>query len=264
MRGLAAFLFSVLALVWAGAAAADDPKTWGEATSGLTRADGFLPYYADAKGGRILAAFPKPDEDGVSLRAIQATGLTAGLGSNPIGLDRGLFDGGSLIAFRRVGKKLIAEQENWSYVASADNPLEKKAVRQSFASSFLWSGDVIAESPRGELLVDISGYLTRDALDVKAALKNNPKGGSFSLAEDRSMPDASAALAFPDNVEFDAFLTLTSEEPKAEVLATAADGRAITLVQHVSLVRLPDDGYTPRAFDIRSGTIDVPYYDFSA
>ena len=90
MRGLAAFLFSVLALVWAGAAAADDPKTWGEATSGLTRADGFLPYYADAKGGRILAAFPKPDEDGISLRAIQATGLTAGLGSNPIGLDRGL------------------------------------------------------------------------------------------------------------------------------------------------------------------------------
>ncbi|MEO1966827.1 zinc-dependent metalloprotease [Hyphomonas sp.] len=264
MRGLAAFLFSVLAMVWAGAAAADDPKSWGEATSGLTRADGFLPYYADAKGGRILAAFPKPDQDGVSLRAIQATGLTAGLGSNPIGLDRGLFDGGSLIAFRRVGKKLIAEQENWSYVASADNPLEKKAVRQSFASSFLWSGDVIAESPRGELLVDISGYLTRDALDVKAALKNNTKGGSFSLAEDRSMPDASAALAFPDNVEFDAFLTLTSDEPKAEVLATAADGRAITLVQHVSLVRLPDDGYTPRAFDVRSGTIDVPYYDFSA
>jgi hypothetical protein len=264
MRGLAAFLFSVLALVWAGAAAADDPKSWGEATSGLTRADGFLPYYADVKGGRILTAFPAPDEEGVSLRAIQATGLTAGLGSNPIGLDRGLFDGGSLIAFRRVGKKLIAEQENWVYVASADNPLEKKAVRQSFASSFLWSGDVIAESDSGELLVDISGYLTRDALDVKGALKRNPKGGAFSLAADRSMPDARAALAFPDNVEFDAYLTLTSDEPKAEVLATAADGRAVTLVQHVSLVRLPDDGYTPRAFDVRSGAIDVPYYDFSA
>jgi len=267
MRGLAAFLFSVLALVWAGIAmpaAADEAKSWGEATKGLSRTDGFLPYYADAKGGRILAAFPKPDQDGLALRAIQAAGLTAGLGSNPIGLDRGLFDGGSLIAFRRVGKKLVAEQENWSYVASADNPLEKKAVRQSFASSFLWSGDVIAESPRGELLVDISGFLTRDALDVKAALKNNPKAGVFSIAGDRSMPDVSAALAFPDNVEFDAFLTLTSDEPKSEVLATAADGRAFTLVQHVSLVRLPDDGYTPRAFDVRSGAIDVPYYDFSA
>ena len=263
----AAFLFSVLALVWVGlapSAAADEPKSWAEATKGLSRTDGFLPYYADAKGGRILAAFPKPDEDGLSLRAIQATGLTAGLGSNPIGLDRGLFDGGALIAFRRVGKKLVAEQENWTYQATADNPLEKKAVRHSFASSFVWAGDVIAENEAGELLVDLSGFLTRDALDVKGTLKANPKAGVFSVAADRSMPDVSAALAFPDNVEFDAFLTMTSDEPKSEVLATAADGRAFTLIQHVSLVRLPDDGFTPRPFDVRSGTIEVPFYDFSA
>ncbi|HBF89894.1 MAG TPA: hypothetical protein DDX09_01900, partial [Hyphomonas atlantica] len=45
---------------------------------------------------------------------------------------------------------------------------------------------------------------------------------------------------------------------------TAADARSVTLVQHTSLVRLPDDGYTPRMFDPRSGAIDVGYYDFSA
>ena len=268
MRGVAVFLFSVLALVWVGLAApaaAGEVKSWAEATKGLTRAEGFLPYYADRKGGRILAAFPKPDEDGLSLRAIQATGLTAGLGSNPIGLDRGLFDGGALIAFRRVGSRLIAEQENWTYTASANNPLEKKAVRQSFARSFVWAGDVIAENAAtGELLVDLSGFLTRDMLDAVGTLKKHPKGGNFALAEDRSMPETSAALAFPDNVEFDAYLTLTSDEPKAEVLETAANARAITLIQHVSLVRLPDDGYTPRAFDVRSAGIDVPYYDFSA
>ncbi|HPE47348.1 MAG TPA: zinc-dependent metalloprotease [Hyphomonas sp.] len=263
MRGLVAFLFSVLALA-CGVASADEPTSWAEATDGLTLSDGFLPYYADAKGGRILASFPKPDEDGLSLRAIQATGLTAGLGSNPIGLDRGLFDGGAIIAFRRVGKKLVAEKENWTYRATADNPLEKKAVRESFAQSFIWSGEVIAEGPDGQLLVDISGFLTRDALDVIGTLKRNPDGGTFSLADDRSMPDVSAALAFPDNDEFDAYLTLKSDDPKSEVLATAADAHAVTLVQHVSLVRLPDDGYTPRMFDVRSGGIDVPFYDFSA
>ena len=46
---------------------ADEPTSWAEATDGLTLSDGFLPYYADAKGGRILASFPKPDEDGLSL-----------------------------------------------------------------------------------------------------------------------------------------------------------------------------------------------------
>ncbi|MEZ5947590.1 MAG: DUF5117 domain-containing protein, partial [Hyphomonas sp.] len=256
MRWFAGLIVAVLALAWSGPAMAEDD--WASATDGLTRSEGFLPFYADAKTARILAAFPKPDEDGLSLRAIAAAGLTAGLGSNPIGLDRGLFDGGSIIAFRRIGGKLIAEQENWTYRASADNPLERKAVRESFARSFLWAGDVIAENAEGNLLVDLSGFLTRDALDVRAALRGNPQGGNFSLADDRTMPDASAALAFPDNVEFDAFLTLTSDEPKREVRMTAAEGRAFTLVQHISLVRLPDDGYTPRAFDPRSGTIDVP------
>jgi hypothetical protein len=246
--------------------AAEAPASgdWGAATKGLTRTEGFLDLYVDAKGGRVLAAFPAPDGDGLSLRAIHSAGLTAGLGSNPIGLDRGYFDEGGILAFRRVGAKLVAEKENWTYRASADNPLERKAVRESFARSFLWSGDIIAEGADGALLVDLSGFLTRDALDVRGALKANEDGGSFAIAEDRTMPDTGAAFAFPDNVEFDAFLTLTSDEPKSQVRATAADGRAFTLVQHQSLVRLPDDGYTPRAFDPRSGAIDVGFYDFSA
>jgi len=237
---------------------------WQEATAELTRHDGFISLYVDVKAGKLLAAFPAPDEDGLSMNAIHAVGLTSGLGSNPIGLDRGLFDSGSLIAFRRSGKKLIAEKENWSYRASADSALEKRAVRESFARSFIWSGDIISESPDGELLVDISSFLTRDALDVRGTLKSHPKGGAFAIAADRSMPDFDGVLAFPDNVEFDAFLTFTSDEPKAEVMATAADPRAFTLVQHHSLVRLPEAGFKSRMFDPRSGTINIPFYDFSA
>ncbi len=237
---------------------------WAEVTNGLTRQDGFIDLYVDAKAGKLLAAFPAPDEDGLSMRAIHAVGLTAGLGSNPIGLDRSLFDSGSLIAFRRVGKKLIAEKENWDYQASADNPLEKRAVRESFARSFIWAGDIAAEGPNGELLVDISSFLTRDGLDVRGALKSHPQGGTFAIAADRSMPDFDGVLVFPDNVEFDAFLTFTSDEPKSEVIATAADPRAFTLVQHHSLVRLPASGFKSRMFDPRSGTIDISFYDFSA
>ncbi|MEQ8934492.1 MAG: hypothetical protein RIE56_01710, partial [Amphiplicatus sp.] len=35
--------------------------------------------------GELLITLPAPDEDGVMLRAIHASGLTAGLGSNPVG-----------------------------------------------------------------------------------------------------------------------------------------------------------------------------------
>ncbi|MEO1188841.1 MAG: DUF5117 domain-containing protein, partial [Pseudomonadota bacterium] len=235
-----------------------------ESVDEFVRKDGFLTLFADEEGGRVYAVFPAANEDDVSLRAIYAAGLTSGLGSNPIGLDRGLFDGGSLIAFRKIGNRLVAEQENWNYQASSENPLERKAVRESFARSFLWSGEITATGPNGESLVDISSFLTRDALGIVKTLKDHPDGGAFSIASDRTFPDAANALAFPDNVEFDAFLTLTSDSPGREVRATAADGRAITMVMHHSLVRLPDEGYTPRPYDIRSGAIDIPYYDFSA
>ena len=237
---------------------------WTEETEALVHKDGFVDLYLDSEGGRILVALPAPDEDGVALRAIQATGLTAGLGSNPIGLDRGRANAGEIVAFRQVGDRVIAEIENWTYRASADNPLERKAVRDSFARSFVWSGEILGTGPEGEILVDLSSYLTRDTMDVRAALKQHPDGGTFQVSKDLSMPDVDAALAFPDNVELDAFLTLTSDEPKSEVWATAADARSVTLVQHTSLVRLPDDGYIPRRFDPRSGAIDVGFYDFSA
>ena len=268
------FLFILLAATAAGCAgeprgaAANGAETtegsWAGAVEGLERREGFLTLYVGAADGRILAAFPQPDEEGVSMRAIYATGLTSGLGSNPVGLDRGLFDGGSLIAFRRSGGKLIAEKENWNYRASADNPLEKRAVRESFARSFLWAGDIVAEGDDGAVLVDLSSFLIRDALDLRGALERHPQGGSFKIAADRSFPDVDNVMVFPDNVEFDAFMTLTSDKPGREVRATAADGRDITFVQHHSLARLPEDGFSPRLTDPRAGVIDVAFYDFSA
>lgn len=237
---------------------------WDEAIAGMRRQDGFLPLYIDANKGKIFAAFPQADDQGVSLRAIYSAGLSAGLGSNPIGLDRGLFDEGAIVSFRRLGGKVIAEQENWAYRASAENPLEKKAVKQSFARSFIWSGEIEAEGPDGELLVDLSGFLLRDAIGVVTTLKNHSGGGAFAIADDRSMPDYDNILSFPKNVEVDVFLTLIGDEPKAEVRATAAEPRAVTLVQHHSLAQLPAEGYAPRIFDPRAGVIDVPFYDFSA
>lgn len=236
--------------------------TFGEAVKGLDRKQGFFDLFVEGQSNKVLAALPSPDADGVSLRFIYATGLTAGLGSNPIGLDRGAFDAGVVVAFRRVGDKIVAEQENWKYQASSVNQREKLAVRESFARSFLWTGDIIEVAKGGELLVDLSTFLTRDHFGIASALK--PRGGTYKIADDRSMPDAASSLAFPDNVEIDAFLTFTSADPLREAAVTAADGRSITLVQHHSFVRLPAEGFRSRIFDPRTGGIEVAHYDFSS
>lgn len=264
-------LFALLAaaclLVAAPAFAKDEaakPKTLTERVAGMTAAPGFLDLYTDTATGHVFAALPAPGEDGVAVRFIYATGLTAGLGSNPIGLDRGNGSSGDIVRFRRIGDKVIAEQENWRYRATSGREAEERAVQQSFATSFLWSTGVEATDEGGRMLIDLTGFLVRDAADFGAAMKFGKEAGDYRLAADRSLPDPAGVLSFPDNSEIDAFLTFETAKPNAQTTATAADGRAVTLVLHHSFVRLPDEGYTPRAFDQRTANIGMGFYDFSA
>lgn len=261
-----AILASLLLMAAGPALALEEAEsgTLAERVAGLEAKPGFLDLYVDRRSAQVLAALPAPGADGVSLRFIYSTGLTAGLGSNPVGLDRGYASSGEIIRFRLIGARVIAEQENWRYRATSGRPAEEKSVQQSFATSFLWSGDTLAVDADGRVLVDLTGFLTRDAADLGAALKFGPDAGAYSLAADRSMPDPDNVLSFPDNSEIDAFLTFETTQPNAQTSATAADGRAVTLILHHSFVRLPDDGYEPRAFDQRTANIGMGFYDFSA
>lgn len=261
-------IFTVFCLLMAGGPAKaqgkeESPKTLTERVKGMEAKPGFLDLYVDAESGKVFAALPAPGADGTLVRFIYATGLTAGLGSNPIGLDRGNASGGAIVRFRKIGDKVVAEQENWRYRATSGRAAEEKSVQQSFATSFLWSTGVEAKDAEGRLLVDLTGFLTRDAGDYGAAMEFGKGAGSYSLAADRSMPDPEGVLSFPDNAEIDAFLTFETSKPNEQTNATAADGRAVTLILHHSFVRLPEEGYTPRAFDQRTASIGMGFYDFS-
>ncbi|MEM9669082.1 MAG: zinc-dependent metalloprotease [Pseudomonadota bacterium] len=243
----------------------EENASFEDLISGLEHKAGFMNLYVDTNGGRVMLALPAPDEEGISQRFIYASGLTAGLGSNPIGLDRGNAGNGAIVRFRRVGGKVVAEQENLKYRATTDREQEKLAVAQSFATSFLWSTDILAQAENGSILIDVSDFLVRDQFGIATSLKHgSEKAGTYALAADRSFPDPSAALAFPDNIELDAFLTFETSQPNQQTLATAPDARAITLVLHHSFVRLPEYGYRPRKFDQRTANIGMGYYDYSS
>ena len=87
--------------------------------------------------------------------------------------------------------------------------------------------------------------------------------GSFSLDAGRSTPYPEILRAFPDNTELEARLTFTSSEPGRYVRDVAADPEAVTVRVRHSLVRLPDDGYTPRVLDPRSGYFGVAWQDYA-
>lgn len=229
--------------------------------AGLDKRSGFFDVFVDENKNRVLAKLPAANEDGVSLRMIHTARLTAGLGSNPVGLDRGWGNGGQILVFRKLGNKMVLEIENMTYRASAEDPLERRAVRESFATSFIASTDIISSD--GGNLVDLTAFLTSDILNLVQYLKDRDQG-SFKIAKDRTLVDASNVFAFPDNVEIDVFLTLSSADPGREVSTTAANGNDITLIQHHSFVRLPEEGYTPLASDPRVGVVERVHYDYSA
>lgn len=230
-----------------------------EKTEGMEKMDGYFPVYWDASGGTLWLEISRLDTE-----VLYVSSLPTGLGSNPVGLDRGQLGEQQVVRFERTGPKVLLVAPNLDYRAASDNPEEREAVREAFAPGVLWGFEVAAEGPDGNVLVDATDFIVRDAHGVARRLEDAGQG-SYTLEEDRSAPFLKNVKAFPENTELEARLTFTTEgDPGEYVERTAATPRAVTLRVRHSLVELPDtSGYTPRRFDPRSGLFYTDYMDFA-
>jgi hypothetical protein len=226
---------------------------------GLSVTNGYLPYYIDAQQGKVWLEINRLNEE-----LLYVVSLPAGLGSNDIGLDRGLIGGEQIVRFERVGRKLLMIQPNYAFRATSADAAEKRAVQQSFASSVIW-GFTIEASTDARLLVDATDFLLRDAMKAATKIKAL-KQGNFSIDKSRSALYFAGTKNFPLNTEMEASITLVNTDGEVgnlvQSVAPAAD--AFTLRLHHSFVQLPDNKYTPRAFDARSGFFGVSFFDYSA
>ncbi|MEE2526238.1 zinc-dependent metalloprotease [Hyphobacterium sp. HN65] len=253
---------ALIAMSFAGLASAqDEPVSYADTIAGLELRDGFVPLYVDDSDGRILARLSE-GADGDYGRMIYTARMTSGLGSNPVGIDRGLGSSSEVLRFTRVGNRIYAEFENTRYRADGAGADEANATRQSFARSIVWSTDIVAEDD-GNVLIDLSAFLTRDQVDTAGYLSNAGEG-TYSVDGDRSAPLPASAMAFPQNVEIDALITLSGSPEGGEVAAVTPDADSITLTVHHSFVALPEAGYQVREADERSAAIPVEVYDMAA
>jgi hypothetical protein len=253
----------LLALLTTGAAAPAAAADAGSVLAGTEQQTGLLPVHVDQKGGRILLSLPRPDREGLLGRYLYIPALKTGLGAAPVGLDRALSGGSRLIAFRRLGKKVVVEVENPRFRATNAAAPEQAAARESFAFSTLWTGDVAAETADGRVLVDIASFLTRDAMGITQALKGAGEKG-FALSSELTVADPNAVRAFPENLEFEARQTFVSSEPGAEVNNIAPASGNLTFIVRHSFVKLPDAGYQPLRFDPRTGAFGTQVLDYAA
>ena len=217
-----------------------------EKTKNMKRQSGFFTFFVDEATGKIWL-----DIDKIGQEFLFVHSLPAGLGSNDIGLDRGQIGDTKIVFFERVGKKLLLVQPNYDYRASSVDKNEKRAVKESFASSTIGSF-VIEEEQAGHLLVDATSFLLRDAHGVADKIRKM-KQGTYALNEGRSAIYIANTKNFPKNTEVEATITLTGKATGKSIKSVVPTPNAVTVRQRHSFVQLPDDQYTPRVFDPRAG-----------
>src|SRR5919106_2257799 len=144
--------WSVLVLVvMCGAGAIEAQQTpapnISDRTAGLTRTDGFVPFYWDAARGRVLMEIPAFDQD-----VLYYTSAASGGGSVEMSFDRGIM-GSSVIHFHRSGPRVLVVEQNLRYRAVGGHQALVENVRDSFPSSVIAALPIEADQG-GRVLVD--------------------------------------------------------------------------------------------------------------
>ncbi len=224
--------------------------------AGMKKFTGYIEFYYDEKQDKVFLIIDK-----FNTELLYVESLTAGVGSNDIGLDRNQLGRERVVKFDRRGPKVLLTELNYSYRAISNNFAEKKAVEEAFAQSVLWGFTVIAEE-HGRVLVDASDFFLQDAHDVIGTLRSTQQG-NYTLDKTRSAFYMPRTKSFPQNSEFEVTLTFTGQPTGGFIRSVTPTPSSVTVREHHSFVQLPDANYKPRKFDPRAGYFSVSYYDYA-
>jgi hypothetical protein len=233
-------------------------KSFSETTRGLQKLEGYFPLYWDSEQGKLLLEISR-----WNVEFLYQVSLPTGVGSNPLGLDRGQLGDTHVVHFERTGPKVLLVEGNYRFRAITTDEAERRAVEESFARSVLWGFKVEAVEG-GRVLVDATAFFLRDAHGVADRLRESNQG-QYRVDESRSAVYLPHTKAFPKNTEVEATLTFTTEGNTGPLLReTVPSPQSLTVREHHSLVELPGAGYTPRRLDPRVGVFAVEFYDYAS
>ncbi|NNE31020.1 MAG: zinc-dependent metalloprotease [Winogradskyella sp.] len=222
----------------------------------LTTYEGFFDFYYEESSDKIYLKVKNLNDEFLYVNA-----LASGVGSNDIGLDRGQLGNERVVYFQKSGNKLLLIQPNLKFRANTENQAERKSIEQAFAKSVLFGFKILSEDA-GSFIIDFTPFLMEDAHGVSNRLKQR-KEGTYKIDASKSALALERTKAFPENVEFEALLTFKGQPTGKNVRSVTPTSSLVTVVQHHSFIRLPDDNYKPRVFDPRSGAISMSYLDYA-
>jgi hypothetical protein len=217
---------------------------------------GFMDFSYNDDSGKIILEIDNLDNEFLYINS-----LSRGVGNNDLGLDRGQLGNSRIVYFTKRGNKILLIQPNLRYISNSSNELENKAVEEAFARSVLFGFEIVEKST-DSYKIDLTPFLLNDAHGVSQRLRFS-NSGSYSLNKSMSAVDLERTKAFPNNIEFDVLLTFTGNPSGSLVRSVTPTASNLTVNQHHSFVKLPDDNYNKRKFDPRSGSNPFIVYDYS-
>lgn len=222
----------------------------------LKKQDGFITYLYDDKEDKIYFEI-----DALEKEFLYVYSLSSGIGSNDLGLDRGQLGNEQVVYFKKAGNKLLLVQPNLKFRALTDNKLEKQSVEQAFAKSVLY-GFKIEEENNGTYIIDATNFLMQDVHGVANTLRRSNQG-SYSLDKSKSAFNMQRTKNFPNNTEVDVLLTFKGNATGGYIRSVAPNANLVTVTEHHSFIKLPDNNYKKRVFDPRSGSFSISYLDYA-
>lgn len=253
------FIKTLIFLTISSFAFSQELKTIEAFTAGMEKKEGFLTFYWNTKENKIWLEIDKFDTE-----LLYYPSLAQGVGSNDIGLDRGRLGQEHVVKFQRTGNKVLMIEPNYSYRAISNDPLERRAVEESFAKSVHFGFEVKAES-NGKVLVDLTTFLLQDAVGAAQDIART-RQGTYRFDASRSTVYLPHCKSFPKNTEFEMTITLTGENAGQYLRDVVPTAAIVTMNQHHSFVELPDlsrNEFKAREYDPRIGYGGIEYFDYA-
>ena len=227
------------------------------AAPALAQDAAYMPVSIDAAKGRVLLTIPALDTD-----ILYYVSLASGGGSVELPLDRGTMDS-SLIHFRRVGAKILVEEQNLAFRSLSGDAAHSQGVKDSFPTTIIASLPIESDAG-GKIVVDATALVMRDAAGVEAIMRRANNQGAYKFDAGRSALNAARTKAYPLNTELEIFATFSADNPGGLVREVAPTPGLVTMRVHHSFLKAPPTGYTPRVADPRIGVSTLKFKDFSA
>ncbi|MGK7388902.1 MAG: zinc-dependent metalloprotease [Candidatus Cyclobacteriaceae bacterium M2_1C_046] len=181
----------------------------------------------------------------------------------PAGLGGGYINAGSklgeqVVRWEKKQKKILLRSVSYNAVANDSLPIYKSVVANNY-QPVIYAFDIVAyNKDKTGSVIEVNKFLTSDVKAISGLPSYFRKQYKVSnLDNDRSFIDT--LKSFPQNIEMLQDLTYNAAEPPS-----STQTGAISMLMNQSMILLPKNPMTPRAYDPRIGWFTVKQIDYGS